>query len=316
MSVPRRFLGNLSVCPIGFGTWGLGGVQEGAPDAYGPTDDCQSILALRRSLELGVNFFDTAGLYGRGHAEKLLGKLGLGAHYVATKAGYTNAAGEQNFSYDYLRSEIEQSLRRLQRGRLDLFQLHDPDPQLFAGPLPDTLRKLRGAALFDHLGVSVRSPRDALEVLGRAHVDSIQLNLSLVDQRAVDDGVLARCEEAGVAVLARTPLCFGFLTARIEDQFPPGDHRRRWSMARRQAWIRVRDRMLEVAPARFSGQPVQLALAFCLAFPQIALTIPGMLTPSQVEENLAVLDLEPMTTSERDGLRSIYSEFRELLASP
>src|SRR5262249_50971185 len=116
------------VSEIGFGTWGIGGTRNGAV-AYGPTDDSDSVAALRRAFDRGGTFYDTAALYGHGHSERLLGRA-LGdvrsQIVIATKAGFLDAEGRQEFSAAHLELALGESLRRLNTSYVDLFQLHSP----------------------------------------------------------------------------------------------------------------------------------------------------------------------------------------------
>lgn len=280
--------------------------MEGAPLAYGATDDEVSRSAVRRALQLGVNFFDTSGLYGLGHSETLLGTTLPSRALVASKAGYRNAAGDQDFRPDRLRLELEASLTRLGRSRLDLFQLHDPPLEVLDDELFGALEGWREEGLFRALGVSLRRPSEAREVVGKWRLEAVQLNLSLVDQRAVQEGVLEHCARYGVGVIARTPLCFGFLAAPV-DAVGEGDHRQRWGEAQRNCWSQAPSLFRQALPD-YPGSDVQLALAFCLAYPQVSVVIPGMLRPGEVEENCGVLSLPPLSPDQRARLEAVYRQ--------
>ena len=118
---------NIEVSEIGFGGWGIGG-NYGNSIAYGPTKDEESIEALNTSYEKGINFFDTSPLYGFGHSEKLIGKVFKNKRknlIYATKVGYTNFKGQQNFSAKFIETSLNDSLRRLKTDYVDLFQMHD-----------------------------------------------------------------------------------------------------------------------------------------------------------------------------------------------
>lgn len=280
--------------------------MEGAPPAYGETDDEISRQALLKSLELGVNFFDTSGIYGLGRSEHLLGDNLSPQALVASKAGYLNAEGQQDFAPRSLRAQLEASLTRLRRSRLDLFQLHDPPCESLDDGLFKALDLWRQEGLFRALGISLRRPLDALKVVGRWGLDAVQLNLSLVDQRAVHEGVLEHCARHGVSVIARTPLCFGFLAAPVES-FKEGDHRQRWGEAQRQCWNQAPSLFRQSLPD-YAGSDVQLALAYCLAYPEVSVVIPGMLNPAEVEENCGALDLPPLTPEQRRALETVYRQ--------
>jgi aryl-alcohol dehydrogenase-like predicted oxidoreductase len=297
----------LTVSEIGFGTWGLGGTRHGAV-AYGPTDDAESLRALRRAFDLGVTFYDTSDLYGFGHSEELLGQAFASVRsevVLTTKAGFLDAA-TQNFSPAHLESALTASLRRLRTDRADVYLLHSPPLDLLraddAGVRWLTDLKRRGLARA--VGLSVRSPEDGLAALVEFDLDCLEVNFNLTDQRARENGLLEACEDRGVGVIVRTPLCFGFLTgAYAEGTFAAGDHRGRWSAAQRRRW--------HDAHALFGGDsaastPVQLALRFCLSYPGVSTLIPGMLNCEQVEENVAAGGPGPLPTVERERMEALY----------
>lgn len=282
-------------------------MADGAPNAYGPTDDEVSKQAITQAIESGVDFFDTSGLYGSGRAETLLGERLAPSSRVATKAGYLDASGQQNFQPDYLENQLRASLTRLRRGHADLFQLHDPPLEELTDELWSRLAGWREEGLCRSLGVSVRKPQDARQIVGRWPVDCIQLNYSLLDQRARVEGILDLCARNGVGVIARTPLAFGFLSGPVDDHLHASDHRNRWSTAQKLRWSEARSLFRETLGPDYAGGDVHLALAFCLAYPEIGVVIPGMLAPAQVQENLLSLQ-HPITLSQRSRLEQIYAQ--------
>src|SRR4051812_21278812 len=160
-----RSLGStgLRVSEIGFGTWGLGGAANGAM-AYGPTSDAESLRALQAALDQGINFFDTADLYGYGHSEQLLGKAFAGVRdrvVIASKGGMVDGSGKQDFRPAYLRAALERSLARLGTDYVDLYQLHSPPADLLVrdGSIVAELQKLKGEGKIRAYGLSARSPR-------------------------------------------------------------------------------------------------------------------------------------------------------------
>ncbi len=311
----NRELGGLPVFPLGFGTWGLGGVADGAPPAYGPTSDKVSLAALDCATRLGVNFFDTSGLYGRGHSERLLRRALPPESLVASKAGYLDAHGHQDFSPPFLLSELRASLDRLGRDRLDLFQLHDPPLELMNDQLWKHLESWRQQGLCRTIGISLRTPHHALQIMERWPVDCLQLNFNLFDQRARELGILDECARRGVSVIARTPLSFGFLSGEVGENFARGDHRAGWSSEQRKLWNDSRKRFRNALGAAYAGHDVHLALAFCLAYPQISVVIPGMLTPDQVRENLECL-AHPLSEPQRVALEEVYNQNQFFVSEP
>ena len=182
---------------------------------------------LRRAFDLGVNLFDTADLYGLGHGEELMGQElhdVRGQVLLATKAGFIDAAGKQDFSGPYLRSALECSLKRLRSEYVDVFHLHSPPIDILEkdDAVISTLEWLRREGKVRAIGISARNPEEALVAAERMKFDSIQVNFNLVNQRALDNGLLPLCEQRGIGVVIRTPLCFGFLTGGYSD---PSDFR-------------------------------------------------------------------------------------------
>jgi aryl-alcohol dehydrogenase-like predicted oxidoreductase len=309
-----RTLGStgLRVSEVGFGTWGLGGAANGAV-AYGPTQDAQSIAALHAARELGINFFDTADFYGFGHSEEVLAAaFGAvrGEVIIASKGGML-ADGSQDFSARHLRAALDGSLRRLRTDYVDLYQLHSPSREAMrSDELRRELERFRAEGKVRAFGISARSPEDALVAVSELGFKCVQANFSLVDQRALECGLFEACRLARAAVIARTPLCFGFLTGRYSaaTAFDPNDHRNRWSPEQRERWAAALGLFVTVLANRLGETPAQFALRFCLAYPEVASAIPGMLTPEHVQENAAASDLGPLAPGEIAQIAAVYRQ--------
>ena len=296
---------------IGFGAWGIGG-GEGAP-AYGTTDDRQSIDALQRAFDLGINFFDTADFYGDGHSETLIGQA-LGDRraeiIIASKVGLVDANGAQNFSPGHIRSSVEGTLMRLQTDYVDLYQLHGPPIRLLEEDesITATLHDLRDAGKVRVIGISVASPEDGLAAVARFGFRAIQVNFNLVDQRAHEIGLFDLCRREGAGVIGRTPLCYGFLSGAYSAGaiFQSNDHRSGRSPEQIKKWTDANSLFKPV----FSQDPnqtlAQLALRFCLSYEAVSSVIPGMLSCSEVEENAMASHLGPLPKGTLDGLERIY----------
>lgn len=311
-----RCLGNsgLLVSEIGFGAWGIGGGAGGHP-AYGVTDDKESVNALSAALCSGVTFFDTSDLYGMGHSEELIGRAFRNKRdqvVIATKGGIVNPKGDQDFSPEYLRCALERSLIRLGSDYVDVYQLHSP-------PLKVLAQGDRLLSLFETLiregkvrvvGLSARSPQEALYAVEHLGLRCVQVNLNLLDWRAIDCGLLQRCRELDIAIIARTPLCFGFLTGRysVDDVSDPNDHRARWPRDRVEGWITASSLIGAIITSGGEQTTGQKALRFCLSFDGVASVIPGMLTPSQVTENVRASQLGRLTTEELAEVEQVYRE--------
>ena len=289
----------LLVSEIGFGCWGIGGAH-GKSVAYGETNDSESLEALRKAYDLGVNLFDTSDYYGAGHSERLLGqafRVDRKNVLIASKCGMIPGSTEQRFDSDHLVRSIEGTLARLETDYLDLYQLHSPlisdiedNQELWRG-----LERLIESGKVRAIGVSARSPQDAVIISERFPIDCIQVNFNFADQRAVDCGLLSLCKERDIGVIGRTPLSFGFLTGSIsaKESFESTDHRSRWTSAQKQAWVNAANHR-----KRFDQESVgtgaQFALRFCLSFREISCVIPGMLNAKEVEENTLSSELGPL----------------------
>ncbi len=311
-----RELGNseLTVSEIGFGAWGIGG-SAGGHAAYGLTDDAESIRALHAALDAGVTLYDTSDLYGMGHSELLIGRAFQQRRdqvVIATKGGMVNPAGEQDFSPSYLRGALERSLSRLASDYVDLYQLHSPPPEELEqiADLAHFLETLVKEGKARVTGVSARSPQEALLLVERHGFRSIQANLNLLDWRAIDCGLLERCRSLGVGVIARTPLCFGFLTGRYscDNVSDPHDHRARWPREQLERWIAAAASYGAVINSGGEQTSGQKSLRFCLSFDVVSAVIPGMLTAEQVQENILASSLGALTPEELIQVERIYRE--------
>ena len=298
----------LTVSEIGFGTWGLGGT------AYGPVEDAESRAALELAFDQGVTFYDTSDLYGDGHAERLLGEVFRGRRdrvIIATKGGtlpHDTFYMPQDFSRAHLERALEASLTRLGVSEVDLYQLHSPPIDL--PNWDEALEALAGMTKSGKVratAISARSPADAIRAVEQYGFGVIQVNFNMIDQRAVTTGLFATCVERGVGVIARTPLCFGYLSGTLtgEETFAPGDHRANWPKEQLRRWAQSPRLFAPLVEGR--GRTItQLALQYCLSEAAVSTVIPGMLTTSQVRENLGVEALAPLSQDDGDAIRQVY----------
>ena len=289
----------LSVSEIGFGAWGIGG-RTVAQTSYGDTDDRTSIAALERAIDRGITFIDTSVAYGDGHSEELIGRALAKVRsrvIIATKAGYESWQRPPDFSRAAIVGSAERSLTRLRSDYIDVLQLHNAPPDvLLSDDVQTAIAQLLGQGKIRAWGASTKSPAEASEALRRAEIPIVQCNFNMMDVRAVTSGLLADVERHGAAFIARTPLCFGYLSGRIDRDtaFPPGDHRAAWPMAQRASWADGAREVLATVPAAPASSAVQGALRFCLSFPAVSTVIPGMLTPEEADENAVASDLGPL----------------------
>lgn len=293
MYMDGRLLGKtgLKVSAVGLGTWSMGG------DSYGPTDDADSLKALRRAYELGVTFYDTADIYGRGRSERLLGEAFRRERdrvVLATKVGwdFTGAEAKKNFSPPHLFHACEQSLKRLQTDHLDLYQLHNPAPDVLQrGEVVEVMERLRAAGKIRHWGVSLSwtaTPADARCAMEQCGAETIQLVYNLLCQEFLQT-IAPTIEATGVGVIARTPLYYGLLTGKFtsDTTFPPGDHRAdKWN---RQEFL-LRLQHVERFRGLVGGHTKSLAetaIRFVLSHRLISVVLPGAKTAAQVEDHVA-----------------------------
>jgi aryl-alcohol dehydrogenase-like predicted oxidoreductase len=305
-----RVLGRtgLRVSEIGFGAWAIGGNARG--NSYGPTNDAMSVAAVRRALDLGCTFFDTADVYGWGHSEEILGEA-LEGHrdeaVIATKVGgdFYHGRVQMNFDPGYIAFALERSLRRLRTDRVDVYQLHNPPVDVLGDPATfDVLDLLRAENKIVRYGVSIHDPIEGFLCLESGKPDVLQVPFSLLRQEW--DDLFAQAREANVGIIAREPLANGFLTDAADPTrtYPPGDIRHAWParmvaarvLAARRLGFLVRD-----------GRTLaQTALRFVLAASAVSVTIPGAKTPAQVEENLLASEATPLSEEELRAARDWY----------
>jgi aryl-alcohol dehydrogenase-like predicted oxidoreductase len=283
----------ISVSEIGFGAWGIGG-RTVDQTSYGDTDDDTSRAALARAHEAGITFFDTSPAYGNGHSEALIGEALARARHdvvVATKAGYDAWDRPPDFSASAIVASAERSLRRLRSDYVDLFLLHNaPLDVLMADDVREALARLVASGKVRAWGLSAKGPADALAALRTGDVEVIQANFNMMDVRAVTSGLFEEVSRSRAGFIARTPLCFGFLSGTVtrDTQFPAGDHRLGWPAAQLANWIDGARDLLAAVSAAPGAEGVQAALRFCLSFAEVSTTIPGMLTPAEAAANAAV----------------------------
>lgn len=301
----------IEVSEIGFGAWGIGGVTNGAT-SYGRTDDERSRAALWKAFESGITFYDTSDLYGYGHSEQLIGEVFQGYRdrvVIASKVGFLEHNGPQDFSEAHVRKSIEGSLKRLRSEYIDIYQLHSPSlAQIDSDRVVETMLSLKREGKIRAIGISARSPGDALLAVERYGFEAVQVNFNLVDQRAVENGLFTVCARKEVGVICRTPLCFGFLAGQFsaDARFDSNDHRSTWPPEQIARWAEAY-KLFAGAIRKSSDQSyVQMALRFCLSYDGVSSVIPGMLSVAEVEENAAVSQLGPFGVVEMEKLNDIH----------
>lgn len=292
--------GGPEITTVGFGAWAVGGPWR---VGWGPQDDADSISAIRRALDLGVNWIDTAAIYGLGHSEEVVGAALDGVPrdqvVVATKCGRTpDATGQPHADLRpvRIREEIELSLRRLRTDYVDLFQIHWPDNET-GTPVEDswaTLVALKEEGKVRWIGVS-NFDVELLERCRAVHpVQSLQPPYNLV-RREVEAEILPYCLEHGIGVVAYAPMQSGLLTGSFSiDRLAEDDWRRRHPFFQEPALTRHLGAVEAVRPIaeRQGGTVGQLAVAWTLTHPAVTAAIVGARSPAQVEQNVEVERME------------------------
>ena len=306
LKMKYRAFGNtdLKVSEIGFGAWAIGGGAMIGETAigWGSTDDRESISAINKALDAGINFFDTADIYGLGHSEELLGKT-IGKQkdiIIATKGG--NVSRNNQFTTDYsaahLISACENSLRRLKRDCIDYYQLHTARMiHLEGNECIKAMENLQKQGKIRYWGLSLNTfdPLPEAEYLVKNKKgNGFQLVLNLINQRALP--LMKQAKENDYGLIARMPLQFGLLTGKFDQQaaFEKNDHRNnrltmdvigKTNEVLQPAWDLCR---------KYDCNKTSLALSYILSHPEVSVVIPGIRTASQVLQNTAGLfQLEP-----------------------
>jgi aryl-alcohol dehydrogenase-like predicted oxidoreductase len=293
-------LGNteLEISRVGFGAWAIGGA--GYDWGWGEQDDADSIAAIHRALELGVNWIDTAAQYGFGHSEEVVGRAleGLSERpYVFTKAGQPEGPGRttiQSLRRDSIRREIEGSLSRLGVEAIDLYQIHWPIPDEQIEEGWSTFAELKGEGLVRHIGVSNFGVEQIRRAQAIAPVETLPPQYSLC---ARDDApeILPFAENEGIAVIVYSPMGSGLLTGAMtrerNESLPDDDWRKRDPRFHDPRNLDIAERVRAVAE-RHGAAPGAVAVAWTLRNPAVDGAIVGFRRPDQVEPILAAASLE------------------------
>jgi aryl-alcohol dehydrogenase-like predicted oxidoreductase len=266
---------------------------------WGPVDDGQSKDTICRALELGVNFFDTADIYGFGHSESILGEALLGRRdqaVIATKVGSVrlpDGSHTKDFSSRHIIHSCEQSLQRLRTDHLDLYQLHNPPLEvLWKGDAREALETLKFQGKICHFGVSISHPTEGEEIIHRNFGSTLQVLFNVLNQRPAH-GLFGLAREFHIGIIARVPLASALLTGKIRSRnFHPQDNRKNFLTERRLHDVLPRiDRYLDLCHA-YRLPPVPVALRFVLEHQAVASAIPGAKTEDQVVENVSASDVK------------------------
>ena len=307
----------MKISELSFGTWAIGG-------SWGNTNDQESLKALEYAMEQGVNFFDTADVYGDGHSEELLGKATKGKHeeiHIATKfcrAG--DIHDPKTYSMEQVSQYAEASLKRLGREQLDLLQIHCPPMAILKdGSVFEVLDKLKEQGKIRAYGVSVETVEEGLLCLENPNVSSLQVIFNLFRQKPLEQ-LFPKAIEKNVGILARVPLASGLLTGKfkVDSQFEADDHRnfnrdgKAFNVGETFAGlefakgVELSDELAWIAEGR--GNRTQAALKWILQQEAVTSVIPGFRSVAQAEDNLKALDAREYTPEEIDRLAQFYKE--------
>ena len=287
-------LGNsdLRITPIGVGAWAIGG--SGWAFAWGPQDDNDSIAAIHAALDKGVNWIDTAAVYGLGHSEEVVGKAIRGRAnppLIFTKCERIwndQREIQKSLKADSIRREVEASLRRLQIERIDLYQIHWPEPDEQIEEGWRTLAELKAEGKVRHIGVSNFNVRQLERARAIAPVTSLQPPYSMISPE-IEDEILPYCGAHNIGVIAYSPMKSGLLSGAMTRErvaaMPADDFRRRTPNFQEPLLTRNLElaELLRTIGKRHGRNPGEVAIAWALRRPEVTGAIVGMRSAAQVD---------------------------------
>jgi aryl-alcohol dehydrogenase-like predicted oxidoreductase len=298
------------VSAISLGTWAMGSL-------WGAVDDRESLAALNRALDLGVNFFDTADVYG---SESLLGQLRRKRHdpfYIATKMGMGVNPDPRGYTRSSLAQFVEGSLRDLGTDVIDLMQLHCPPIAVYNAEVFGILDEFVKQGKIRHYGVSVERIDEARAAIQFPGVQSVMIIFNMFRQRPIED-FFPEAQRRKVGIIARVPLASGMLTGKMtkSTRFAPDDHRsfnrdgRAFDRGETFSGVDFEkglEAVEELRPLVPKGATMaQMALRWILMFDAVTCAVPGAKRPAQVEDTLQAASLPPLSDSTMQKIREIY----------
>jgi aryl-alcohol dehydrogenase-like predicted oxidoreductase len=306
----------MRVSEISLGTWAFG-------DGWGTVSEDDALSALNRAVDLGVNFLDTADVYGDGRSERLIGRLLKDRPddeiLVATKAGRRlDPHAAEGYDYDNLSVFVERSLKNLGVEALDLLQLHCPPTETYRQDSTfEALDRLQGAGKIRNYGVSVERVEEARMALDYPGVATVQIIFNIFRQKPAEE-FFPLAEERDVGILARVPLASGLLSGKMSSDrvFAEDDHRNfnregkafdrgeTFSGVNFETGLLAAEELKELVP---EGHTLaQFALRWILMHPAVSCAIPGGKNPTQVEDNVAAANMAPLSEETMRRAREIY----------
>lgn len=312
-----RLLGRTGwkVSVISFGAWAIGG-------SWGAVNDKDSLAALHRAVDLGVNFIDTADVYGDGRSERLVAQLKRERRetiYIATKAGRRlNPHTSEGYNRTNLTRFVERSLKNLKTDAIDLLQLHCPPTEVYYRPeVFGVLDDLMKQGKLRHYGVSVEKVEEALKAIEYPNVKTVQIIFNIFRQRPAEL-FFEQAKKHNVGILARVPLASGMLTGKMKPntKFEEDDHRKfnrhgeafdrgeTFSGVDYSTGLQAVEEIKRLVPPRMTLS--QLALRWILMYDAVTCAIPGARTPEQAEENVQAAGIPALTDKIMLKIREIY----------
>lgn len=306
------------VSEVSFGAWALGG-------SWGTVDDRESLAALHKAIDLGVNFIDTADAYGDGRSERLIGQVLKDRSetvYVATKIGRRlNPHVPEGYTKANMTQFVERSLKNLGVDALDIVQLHcPPTPVYYMPEVFSALDDLMAAGKIKHYGVSVEKVEEALKAIEYPNVRTVQIIFNMFRLRP-SELFFEQAKQRRIGILARVPLASGLLTGKMTKQttFAEDDHRKynregesfdrgeTFSGVDYEIGLQAVDEIRKLVPS--GATMAQYALRWILMFDAVSCVIPGAKRPDQVVDNVGAASLPALSDAEMARVRAIYDQY-------
>jgi aryl-alcohol dehydrogenase-like predicted oxidoreductase len=310
---------DMHVSVISFGAWAIGGT-------WGPVTEEEALGALNTAIDLGVNFIDTADVYGDGRSERLIAQTLKGRSetvYVATKAGRRlNPHTAEGYNYRNLSAFVARSLRNLDTETIDLLQLHCPPPSVYEQDEAfDALERLVQEGKIRYYGVSVEQVSEAMTAIQHhPNIQSVQIIFNMFRLKPAEEFFPA-AQKAQVGILARVPLASGLLTGKMTPQstFTPDDHRHfnrhgeafdvgeTFSGVPFEVGLQAVEALKAALPVGYSL--AQAALRWITMFDAVTCAIPGAKRPAQAAQNVGAADLAPLPAPFLDKVNEVYDRY-------
>jgi aryl-alcohol dehydrogenase-like predicted oxidoreductase len=309
---------NWKVSEVGLGTWALGG-------GWGHVSESDALGVLQKAIERGINFFDTADVYGDGKSERLIGQVLKSADqkiYVATKFGRRlDPHVSSGYTRDNLERFLDRSLRNLSLDTIDLIQLHCPPTEVYYKPeVFEALDSFVKQGKIQHYGVSVEKVEEGLKAIEYPGLVSVQIIFNMFRQRP-SELFFEQCKKKNIAVIARVPLASGLLTGKMSltTKFPKDDHRNynrqgkffdvgeTFSGVNFKVGLKAVEELKKIKPDGISC--AQMALKWILMHREVSCVIPGAKRIKQLEDNSSTSELLDLNPDVLRGIRTIYENF-------